>query len=138
MKVSTAIQSLDVRQFCKFSLVGLSNSLISYTAFILLFNMGNPAAPSQAAAYLCGMLWSYFFNSRWTFSDKYRSRASFARFVILQIGLMLLSSLAIGALVDRFLLSPAYSWLLIMALITIVNYLCNNHWVFAEPASEKQ
>ena len=54
-------------QFIKFGLVGVLNTLVDFLVYQLLVYLGLHYAPAQCISYTCGLLNSYFFNSRWTF-----------------------------------------------------------------------
>jgi putative flippase GtrA len=53
------------------------------------------------------------------------------KFFLVQAGLLGLSALLIGILVDYLILSVTLSWIVVMTLITIFNYLLQKNWVFA-------
>jgi putative flippase GtrA len=53
------------------------------------------------------------------------------KFFLVQAGLLGLSALLIGILVDHLILSVTLSWIVVMTLITILNYLLQKNWVFA-------
>jgi putative flippase GtrA len=118
----------------RFIIVGLSNTVISYLAFIGLHRLLETAFFAQAIAYAAGICWSYAWNSRWTFGQAAYSRAQFVRFVVAQLSLLALSALLIGVAVDGLRLHATASWLAVMALITIVNYLVTKRWVFGRGA----
>lgn len=85
---------------------------------------------AQATAYATGVLWSYFWNSRWTFSDA--PAGSFFRFLVVQSACLAVSAGAVGALVDVLGFPATTAWLLVMALITIVNFIAVRYWAFGE------
>ena len=76
------------------------------------------------------MIWSYYWNRRWTFQSNDRVASEAGRFFVSQIGFMLLSSLLIGLLVDRGHLPSGPSWLVVMVFITIANFVVSRYWSF--------
>jgi putative flippase GtrA len=118
----------------RFIVVGLSNTVISYLVFIGLHRLLETAFLAQALAYAAGICWSYAWNSRWTFGQAAYSRAQFVRFVVTQLSLLAASSVLIGIAVDALRLHATASWVVVMALVTIVNYLVTKHWVFGRGA----
>jgi len=120
----------------RFVVVGLSNTLISYLIFILLHGLLGVAFASQAVSYAVGILWSYAWNSRWTFEQASYSRTQFIKFILAQLSLLAASALLLGLAVDILQLHATASWIAIMALITLVNYVVTKKWVFARPAAE--
>ncbi len=114
----------------RFGLVGLSNTLISYLTFRALMAVLDVALFAQLFGYIAGLVWSFTLNSRWTFEQKDFSHQQFWRFLTLQGALLILSSTAIGCTVDMAGFEPTLSWVVIMAGITMVNYVLTNGWVF--------
>ena len=113
----------------RFGVVGVSNTLIGYTVFRLGLRV-LPAYLAQGLSYLVGMLWSYYWNRRWTFKSQGNVAAEAMRFFSLQIGFMLLSAALLGFLVDRLSLNASLSWLGTAVLITILNFLASRFWAF--------
>lgn len=90
----------------------------------------NIAWLSQGWSYTVGILWSYLLNRKWTFSQAYDSRGQFMRFVSVQLGLMIASSACIGLLVDVLRFNGTWSWLGVMAVVTLANYGLCKFFVF--------
>lgn len=118
----------------RFLIVGLTNTIISYAVFWFSIKTLPPfplrATASQLLSYSAGILWSFFWNRRWTFKSEGSFGGEMWWFVALQISLLLTSACLIGLIVD-FLAFPATgSWILVMSYITIVNYILSKKWVF--------
>ncbi len=126
------VKALLSQKLFRFLVVGLSNTLISYVAFVLLLHLLRTAFVAQALAYAAGVAWSYFWNSRWTFEQSSNSRAQFARFVASQLALLVASALLLGLTVDLMALNATASWIAVMIVITAANYLIAKSWVFAD------
>ena len=113
----------------RFAVVGVSNALLSYTAFRLAHRVF-PAAISQGISYLVGMLWSYYWNRRWTFKSQSSLPAEAARFFTLQLGFLVLSAALLGLLVDRLGQNPSLSWFGTAVLVTALNFVASRFWAF--------
>ena len=86
-------------QFIKFALVGASNTLVDMIVntvlshlLLLLFDRGGwMVYAAKAAGYICGLLNSYFLNSRWTFREEHtkttREKVSFVAVNVLVLGI---------------------------------------------------
>ena len=62
-------------QLVKYNIVGVINTLVDFLVYQLLTYLGMKYAIAQCISYSCGILNSYFFNSRWTFKrDSGRSK----------------------------------------------------------------
>ena len=124
------------REFTRFLLVGVSNTLLCYLVFIILFSI-LPALPvraalAQAAGYAAGTLWSYHWNARWTFQTQPSGFRMFFRFVALQLSLLATSALTIGYLVDYLEFPVTVTWIAVAAVMTILNFLGMRYLVFRE------
>ena len=86
-------------QFIKFALVGASNTLVDMIvntglSFVLnlIFSGSWIVYAAKAVGYGCGLLNSYFFNSRWTFREEHtRTGREKASFVAVNILVLLIS-----------------------------------------------
>jgi len=124
------------RTLLRFLLVGASNTVVSYTVFHLsLRDLVQSAAVAQALSYSAGILWSFLWNRRWTFRHQGAVLPSLLAFTALQLALLVASSLLVGLAVDRLMLPPTPSWLVVMAFITVLNYAASRHLVFTDQAS---
>ena len=121
-------------RFIRFLAVGCSNFVVSYSVFwggmqvFPLFRLR--VFLSQIISYSAGIVWSYFWNRKITFSSRGPVAAQMARFVFLQVILALATALLISIGVDRLGFSPAVSWLAVMIPATLVNFLVCRWWVF--------
>ena len=52
-------------QLVKYNIVGVINTLVDFLVYQLLTYLGMKYAIAQCIYYSCGILNSYFFNSRW-------------------------------------------------------------------------
>jgi len=115
-------------------IVGLSNFLISFTVFrLLLMGPGDfkwKVAGCQLVSYGVGIAWSYFLNRRFTFQCQQPMGPQVRRFVFLQVSLALISSALIEYLVQSWQVYPTMAWFLVMAGVTVVNYLFCRFWVY--------
>jgi len=113
----------------RFGVVGVSNTLIGYTVFRGA-HRALPAAASQGLSYLVGMLWSYYWNRKWTFKSQGNVAAEAMRFFALQIAFLFLSAAMLGLLVDHLHQNPSLSWLGTAVVITVLNFVASRFWAF--------
>ncbi|MET0795615.1 MAG: GtrA family protein [Polyangiaceae bacterium] len=113
----------------RFGVVGVSNTVIGYSVFRGAHRV-LPAAVSQALSYLVGMLWSYYWNRRWTFKSQGNVASEAARFFSLQVGFLILSAGLLGLLVDHLGQNPTLSWLGVSVLCTALNFVASRFWAF--------
>ena len=124
----------DARSASRFVVVGLTNTLINLAVFSLAMH-ALPDAPwsyaaAQLAAYTPGVAWSYFWNRRWSFESTEGHRKLLWRFVASQALFAVLSGLCIQQLVAHTTLSRTVAWLVVSAVMTVINYLALRHAIF--------
>ena len=121
-------------QFLKFLLVGLANTALSFAVFKLVLAAAPAgmlaASVAQALSYCAGICLSYLLNRGWVFTDAGKSSRVKTRFLIVQVGLALGSTAAIGLLVDGFGMHETLVWVAVMGVVTILNFLLLRTWVF--------
>ena len=121
-------------EFAKFMIVGLSNFVVSYgtfLAFVAIFSKSAlSAGMAQAVSYSAGIVWSYYWNGRWTFGIQSTNGNTFMKFALLQVTLMVISSISIGMWVAQSGLAPGIIWILVMVPITILNFVGTRQFVF--------
>jgi len=118
----------------RFVVVGLSNAVIGFTVFRAClatpFDVPLKAALSQLVTYAVGITWSFWLNRRWTFRSRGAVAPQAARFAFLQIAFALTSAAAIGLSVDHWGNPASLSWLVVMSLVTILNFVLSRFWAF--------
>lgn len=118
----------------RFVLVGLSNTVLGYALFLsFLYLLGDErkhAGLAQLFAYCGGTLWSFYWNRRWTFRSSGKMRSEGIRFIALQAALALASAGGIALLTAKLSISVHIIWILVTAVITVVNFLVSKYVVF--------
>ncbi len=127
--LSTLVRTLSEVSVVRFGVVGVSNTALGFGVFWSAHHL-MPAMGAQFLSYAVGMLWSYYWNRRWTFQSQGRVANEAMRFFTSQIGFMLLSSGLLGLLVDRMHFPSGPTWLMTMVLITVLNFLVSRFWSF--------
>ncbi len=59
-------------KFIKFNIVGVMNTALDLGIFALLTWIGVGEGLAKTVSYSCGVLNSYFWNSRWTFKQEHK------------------------------------------------------------------
>jgi putative flippase GtrA len=134
-KYASWFEKLCRSRVIRFMIVGLSNAAIGYGVFCigvhLPIKFRYKAGASQLVAYAIGIGWSFFWNRRWTFQrTKKPVLRQGMRFMLLQIGLALVSSALLSVAVDHYGLPPGPSWLVVLGAITVANFVLSRYWVF--------
>ena len=120
-------------QLGQFSLVGVSNTAISFVVFAALRWANTPAPAAAAAGFLAGALNGYWWNGRWTFAGGGRRR-SIVRYGAVQGAGAGLSALlvAVGTSAG---LAPTIAFVASMVVVTSTTFVANRWWAFAKVAT---
>jgi putative flippase GtrA len=120
------------KHLIRFVVVGISNTLISYLAFIssYLLIFAENASYSQFFSYMSGIIWSYFWNKNWTFSEKKHKNRTFIPFSIIQVSLMGLSVISIKYAIENYDYNVSLIWFFVMSIITLLNFILTKWVVF--------
>ena len=120
-----------MRQFARFLVVGVSNTVVSFIAYRLLLAVGTPYAAAAPLAFAVGALNGYVFNRRWTFAARDTTRAR-----VLYVGFQVLgaasTSLLVVLFVDGLGVGRVWAYLASIPPVTVGLFLANRFWVFGE------
>lgn len=130
----------DAVQFIKFSIVGLSNTIVSYVAYVIILFIlqAFDLIPdvdylvSQWVSYTLSILWAFYWNRRKVFlSDAVPWHIALIRsFIAYSFSGLLLSSVLLYVEVDVFGMSKIIAPIINIAICVPINYLINKHWAF--------
>jgi len=120
-------------QVIKFLAVGLLNTVIHYTAFLLLFRgLGVHYLAASTLGYGLGLLNSYILNRTWTFrSAGGRLPAEVGKFLAVNALALALNLGGLKYLVLVHDMPPELAQAGALCLSTCANFLGNKFWVFA-------
>ena len=119
-------------QLVKYNIVGVINTLVDFLVYQLLTYLGMKYAIAQCISYSCGILNSYFFNSRWTFRrDSGRSKKEFIYFVAVNLVSMGLSVLLLKVCYEILNInSNLISKAIVTPIVMLVNFFGSKLFVF--------
>ena len=130
----------DLIQFIKFSIVGLSNTIVSYVAYVAILLVLQTFGllqdldylVSQWLSYTLSILWSFYWNRRMVFlSDRVPWHIALVRsFIAYSFTGLLLSSILLYIEVDVMGMSKLIAPIINIAICVPINYLINKHWAF--------
>lgn len=131
-------------QFIKFGIVGVSNTLVSYLLNLLClfvldrYNMAYDYVIANTVAFVLSVLWSFYWNERFVFTEKqegYRSNR------LVRLLKMYLSYGFTGIILNNVL---SYVWISVLGISKVIaplinsaigvpiNYILNKKWTFEE------
>ena len=133
----------DIRQFLKFGLVGILNTVIGTAVMFFSYNvLGLGYWLSSALNYIIGSICSYVLNKRFTFESRRKSKREIFRFII-NISICYLVAYGVAEpLVRHMILLLRINWdkslleqvamLFGMCLFVILNFIGQKLFVFKE------
>lgn len=122
----------EIYKFIKFSIVGVSNTTLSFMVFFLLYKVaGTYYLLSSLFGYLAGLGNSYLWNLRWTFRRRHSGKI-FVKFFLVNILALFSKLLVLNLLVERFFIRTSLAELMVIGLSIIINFVGNNFWTFRE------
>lgn len=128
-----SIQKL-AKQFFKFGMVGVSNTLISLGCYYILVYLGVNYLLANAVGFLVSVCNSYFWNSRFVFKEKTESSGirAFAK-VFISYGISFCLSSVLMILFVQVLSISEYIAPILRLIFTIpLNFVVNKLWAFKE------
>ena len=126
--MSTLIRA---KQFLKFSIVGIVNTLITLLiiwTFVNVFSTTHYTA--NLVGYIAGVVNSFLLNKYWTFKDKSEWGILFVKFISVFAITYLIQLLALYLLINFSNIPPFLCQILAMGVYTVLNYLLNCKFTF--------
>ncbi len=137
-----SISENTLRQFVRFGMVGVTNTLVSYAIYVAVLQ-GFRIAGVQCAydyivasvtAFVLSVLWSYMLNSAFVFK-KQRSFLTVLSEIAksyISYGLsgLVIANLILYALVDGLGISAYISFFLVLVVTVPMNFILNKFWTF--------
>ena len=123
--------SKTIKQFIKYGLVGVLNTLITLSIIFVFMKLLNVSyILSNAVGYLFGFINSFILNKIWTFkSKKSIGRESFF-FVLIFVICYLLQLALLVILKEKLQIKPEYAQIIAMGFYTVINFLGNKYITF--------
>lgn len=134
MNISDPAIKQNARSLVLFSLVGLSNTLIDYLVFFLLYRwFADYYLAVQMVSYWCGTVNSYFLNKYWTFQKKnVPGRAEILKFITVNALALSVSSISLYVVSHNFSLNMFTSKSIATGISLVANYMGSKFWVFKD------
>ena len=133
LKLKELIKNNDLIKLIRFSIVGVGNTLVNWSIFIILNVFGVYYIISNIIAYIIATINSYIWNSLWVF--KYGQGLDIntsVKFFILNLVGLTANTTIMYILVDILNLNKFMALVLASVVVVIMNYTINKLWVFKE------
>ena len=128
--VNSSLMLVNVRQFIRFVLVGLLNTVIFYGIYVLLLQVGYSYAFSLLIGTIIGIVNSYVWNKFFTFRKKLKSIWETVKFFIVY-GVQYLSNLLIiHTCVTVLGISAELAGLVAICFGVFISFFGHKYWTF--------
>jgi len=124
----------NYRTFWRFSIVGVTNTLVDIGVLYLLtrrFNI-DPLAANRVSVEIA-IIWSFVWNNLWTFSERNVTDPLLKRFVVFQIvslGGYTLNQILFFIFFRTLGIYDLFAKLLTIPIVLVFNYVVNSRWTF--------
>ena len=133
LKLKELIKNNDLIKLIRFSIVGVGNTLVNWSIFIILNVFGVYYIISNIIAYIIATVNSYIWNSSWVF--KYGQGLNIntsVKFFLLNLVGLTVNTTIMYILVDILNFNKFMALVLASVFVVIMNYTINKLWVFKE------
>lgn len=121
-----------VKQFFRFSVVGVAGACVHYPVLWGLVVLGMMPVPASAIGFVMGAILSYVLNYVYTFKSQQDHRKTLRKFVLVTLMGLVLNVIFMAIFTHVFLIYYLYAQLMTMALVLCWNYAGNRMWAFRE------
>lgn len=124
------------RTFWRFAIVGVSNTIVDYGLFTILTRIfGFSALSANPFSVEAAIIWSFTWNSLWTFSERRTASPLWQRFLIfqyVQLGGLALSQISLALFYSYLGIGDLIAKAFTIPVVLIFNYVLNSRWAFSE------
>ncbi|WP_334076782.1 GtrA family protein [Paenibacillus sanfengchensis] len=122
----------------KFIIVGVLNTIvgfITYAGFIQFVNRNYFVA--LVFSHIVGVVHSYLWNNKWTFSQKKHQAKSAVKFVLVYIFTFLVNLFLLFILVDTMGTNKLIAQGIALVITTLISFFAHKYWSFQNKASSR-
>lgn len=118
-------------QFCKFGIVGLSNTIISLVVYYILIYLNVNYIVANTTGFLISVLNAYYWNGKYIFKANNKKNKNSLIKIYLSYGVtFLLNTFLLYFMVNQLGISNYFAPIINVIIITPINFLLNKLWVF--------
>lgn len=125
-----------LRQFLKFSLVGISNTIISYVTYALLVYLGIYYLFASVISFAVSVLNSFYWNNKYVFKEDRENRTIwktlFKTFLSYSLTGLLLSNILLFIWVDYLNINEYFAPIINLCITIPLNFILNKYWAYRE------
>lgn len=117
-------------QFLRFAVVGIASNAFLYALYLWLTSFLMTPIIAMTTLYALGLVQTYVFNRRWSFSYKLESKVVFIRYCSVYIGGYIATLATFHVFVD--VLKFNHQWIqgVMIIVVAILTFVLHKFWVF--------
>lgn len=120
-----------IKQFIKFGLVGVSNTIVSFAVYYCLYFIGVYYLIANLTGFFVSVLNSYYWNNKYVFQKKKNGNIKALLKTYMSYGSTFLLSTALLYFFVEFLnISPGIAPIISTLIVIPINFLLNKLWAF--------
>jgi putative flippase GtrA len=122
------------KSFLKFLIGGILNTGLCYFIYYILIKINVNFVLALTIEYMVGIGIGFYINRTWVFNlIKYKILTSFLLYLLIYIGIFIFNLISLIYLINEKNFEPIIGQLIIIILITPVNYFVQKKLVFSKP-----
>lgn len=118
------------KEFIKFGIVGVSNTLITFVVYNILLKIGINYLVANIIGYICGMINGFIWSKNWVFRVNKESKMYFIKFALVNLLSLAVSTGLLMVLVKQLSLNSTITQLITTCITVVINYLLNKIYTF--------
>jgi len=118
------------KEFIKFGIVGVSNTLITFVVYNILLKLGINYLVANIIGYICGMINGFIWSKNWVFKVNNESKMYFIKFALVNLLSLAVSTGLLMVLVKQLSFNTTIAQLITTCITVIINYLLNKIYTF--------
>lgn len=131
-RIRNLLHNPNIRQFIKYVLVGLLNTVVFYGIYYIMLQLGFFYAISVAVGTIVGIINSYFWNKYFTFKSEKKSISETVRFLTVYFVQYLSNVLIIHLCVNNVGISAELAGVVAISIGLFISYFGHRFWSFSE------
>lgn len=123
-------------QLIRYGIVGLTNNALLYLSYLLLVYCGSGEKLAMSLIYIIGVLTSYTFNYRWTFSQR-KNRGALIRYIQMHLAGYLINFMLLHIFVDKLLFPHQLVQFLAIIVVAFFGFFTCKYFVFRDRSAHE-
>ena len=119
-----------MKRFIKFGLIGVLNTLITISSYMLLVYLGVYYILANIIGYSLGVINSFYWNKNWVFQVNSKQRNIFMKFVLVNLVTLVINTLILYLLNHYLHIHSYLAQIIATGFGLIVNFFLNKKWTF--------